>query len=134
MVEDIVVNKIIQQEGFDPFGLNYLTVVQQETKSARKGRDHYRQYKDPLLRHRIMVFRYILAWGYLQYFDLETYTRRTLSKFLKAFDSSFPEQFKMANQAKQIILENDIFTPTGFQNVVERILALWELDHLVEVN
>ena len=41
MVDDIVVNKIIFENGFSPFGAEYLAVVQKEVDSMLAGVDFY---------------------------------------------------------------------------------------------
>lgn len=133
MIEDIVVNKLIQEEGFSPYAFDYLNEVKRETTSARKGRDYYSQFKDTQIKHRFMVFRYIMAWGYLEYFDLDPHARRTLVKFLKAFESSYPDQHKMAVQIRQAIAKNDIFTAEGYEAALRECLSLWKLDHLVQI-
>jgi hypothetical protein len=133
MVEDIVVNKIIHENGFQPFAPNYLSVVREETKAARKGRDYYRQFQDPLFKDRFMVFRYIMAWGFLQFYDLDKYARKTLSRFESEFKSVYPNQYKLAGQVKDIITKNNIFTPEGYCSAIKIGLALWGLNDLVEL-
>ena len=64
MIDDIVVNRIIQKEGFTPFGPRYLNMVEKETKAARKGSDKpYAEFSyDPLFKDRFMVFRYLAGF------------------------------------------------------------------------
>jgi hypothetical protein len=65
-LEDIVVNKIMQDEGFQPYAFNYLDSVRQETRDAEKRYDTYAQYfPDPFGRDAFKVYRYLLAWGYI---------------------------------------------------------------------
>jgi len=133
MIDDIVVNRIIQQEGFPPFASGYLNMVERETKNARKGSDRpYEMFSyDPVFKNRFMVFRYILAWGLVNYCDLEPYAKRTINKYLKAFKKSFVEQFTMADQIREIILQQDIFSAHGHRKTVEAKAKLWHLDDLV---
>lgn len=135
MIDDIVVNKIIQKEGFPPFDPVYLTMVERETKAARKGSDRlYGEFShDPLFKDRFMAFRYILAWGSVNYCDLEPYARRTINKYLKAFQKSFAKQFTMADQIREVILQHDIFTVHGHRKTVEAVARLWHLDDLFEL-
>lgn len=134
MIDDIVVNKIIHEEGFSPFGSKYLPMVKEETKAAPEGRDYYNRFSDDLVfKDRFMVFRYIMAWGFLQYFPLEPSVRKQIRKFIKSFQKSYPKQYEMANQIKELILQNDIFTPEGHRNTMERILNLWGLEDLVKL-
>lgn len=136
MIDDIVVNKIIQDAGFSPFAPPYLGMVEKETKAAQTAKeDFYDMYADdPLFKDRFMVFRYILAWGFVNYYDLEPYARRTIKKFLKAFQRGFPRHYAMANQIKESILQNDIFSREGHRRVLDTILRLWHLDDLVELS
>lgn len=133
MIDDIVVSKIIQKEGFPPFDPGYLTMVERETKAARKGSDRlYGEFShDPLFKDRFMAFRYILAWGSVSYCDLEPYARRTINKYLKAFKKSFTEQFTMADQIREVILQHDIFSANGHRKTVEAVARLWHLDDLI---
>lgn len=134
MIDDIVVNKIIHENGFYPFSPIYLPMVKRETTAALRGRDIYNQISnDSLLKNRFIVFRYIMAWGFLKYFDLELNERKIIYRFLKSIQKSYPEQYKMAKQIEDIILQNDIFTPAGHHNTIEKILSLWSLEDLVEL-
>lgn len=134
MIEDIVVNKIIQKEGFPPFDPGYLNMVERETKAAREGSDRlYGEFShDPLFKDRFMVFRYILAWGFVNYCDLKPYARKTINKYLKWFKKSFVEQFTMADQIREVILQHDIFSAHGHRKTVEAVARLWHLDDLFE--
>lgn len=133
MIEDIVVNKIIQKEGFPPFAPIYLTMLERETKAAREGSDRlYGEFShDPLYKDRFMVYRYILARGFVNYCDLKPYARRTINRYLKWFKKSFVEQFKMANQIREVISQNDIFSAHGHRKTIEAVARLWHLDDLV---
>lgn len=133
MIDDIVVNSIIQKEGFPPFTPGYLDMVEKETKAAREGSDRlYGMYSyDPLFKHRFIVFRYILAWGFVNYCDLKPYARKTMNKYLKWFKKSFVEQFKMADQIREVISQHDIFSPHGHRKTIEAVARLWHLDDLV---
>ena len=133
MIDDIVVNSIIQKEGFPPFAREYLDMVERETKAAREGSDRlYGMYSyDPLFRDRFMVFRYILAWGLVSYCDLKPYARKTINKYLKWFKKSFVEQFKMADQIREIISQHDVFSAHGHHKTMEAVARLWHLDDLV---
>jgi len=134
MVDDIVVNTILQEEGYSPLPNVYLYMVRKETISVRKEEDYYEEYSyDPLLKDRFMVFRYITAWGYLNYFDLKSHDRRTIKKFTKTFENKCPKQFEMASQVKKVILQNDILTVEGRNSAMRELLKLWNLEDLVEL-
>lgn len=133
MVEDIVVNKIIFDEGFPAFAPNYLREVKRETKNVSdKRKDYYFRYSQPF-KSRFMVFRYIMAWGFREFYDLNSRkTERILDNFIKAFEGRYPEETQMASQIKEIILANDIFTPEGYDDAIRLGLELWKLDTLVD--
>ena len=134
MIEDIVVDKIIQEKNYLPYSTRYLDTVKRETKSARKGTDYYKEFDyDPMYKDRFIVSRYIQAWEFLKYFNSGEIDKKTLYKFLKIFQKSYPEQYEEAKKIKEIILENDIFTSEGYNNAIKRCLKLWNLIGLVDI-
>jgi len=134
MIEDIVVNRIIHENNFQPCTQHYINMVQYEIKKARKGEDCYKKYNNsPIFKDRFMVFRYILAWGFLRYFNSGEIDKKTLHKFLKIFQKSYPKQYEEVKKIKEIILENDIFTPEGFSNTIKKCLDLWNLTNLMKL-
>lgn len=133
MIEDIVVNKIIQENGFSPFHDNYLTQVRKETKALRKNQDLYQQYQNPF-KDRFMVSRYIMAWGFLQYFNLDEASRRTIARFENDFRLSRPKHYIESNQIKEILLHHDIFTAEGYCQAIRESVKLWGLENFVNIN
>ena len=132
MVEDIVVNKIIQENGFWAHEATYLETVKKETKALRKNQDYYREFQNPF-KDRFMVFRYIMAWGFLQYYDIDESTRTVLARFENDFRLSRPKQYKVASQIREILLQNDIFSADGYCQAIKESLRVFELDHLVNI-
>lgn len=133
MIEDIVVNKVIQEENFQPYPYDYLDKIQNDTKNIRKSKGSFPQlHQDPLLNGRIMILRYIGAWGFLKYFNLDSFSRRVIYKFIKCFKKSYPKQYEAAGQIEEIIIENNIFTPEGYYKAIKRCLELWNLVDLVK--
>lgn len=134
MVDDIVVNKIIFENGFAPFGVEYLAVVQKEIDSMLAGVDFYRQFSDDLLfDDLLMITRYIVAWGFLEYFELEQEEQDILKKFLNVFKDTYPLQYEITSQIKQIIKDNNIFTSSGHCKAMTHILNLLKFDKLVKI-
>ena len=131
MVEDLVVSKIMQDEGFPSFAPNYLEEVEKETKAARKKENHYRDFKDPLVKSVFMVYRYILAWGFLRFTTTDLPTRRKLNAFMTAFQTTYLRQYQMARKITDLIEHNDILTPNGCSTVIEKCLELWDLRQYV---
>ena len=133
MIEDIVVNKIIQEEYFQPYPYDYLDKIKNDTKNIRKSKGELPQlHQDSVLKDRFMILRYIGAWGFLKYFNLDSFNRRVISKFIKSFKKSYPKQCVAAEQVEEIILDNNIFTSEGYYNAIKRCLELWNLVDLVK--
>jgi hypothetical protein len=133
MIEDIVVNKIIQEENFQPYPYDYLDKIQNDTKNIRKSKGRFPQlHQDPVLNDRIMILRYIGAWSLLKYFNLDSFSLRVISKFIKCFKKSYPKQYEAAEQIEEIIFENNIFTSEGYYKAIKRCLELWNLVNLVK--
>lgn len=133
MIEDIVVNKIIQEENFQPYPCDYLNKIQNDTKNIRKSKGKIpRLHQEPVLNDRLMILRYIGAWGFLKYFNLDSFSRRVIYKFTKCFKKSYPKQYEAAGQIEEIIIENNIFTPRGYYKAIKRCLELWNLVDLVK--
>jgi hypothetical protein len=133
MIDDIIVNKKINEAGFSPFPPIYLYVVKGETKAARDGIDYYRQFSgDPVFKSRFMVLRYISAWGFTKYFNLKPSEIGIIGKFLKTFSKSFPTEYEMISNVRGLMLKNDIFTVEGHRTVLEGVFKLWRLEALVE--
>jgi hypothetical protein len=134
MVSDIVVNRILQREGFSPYSPKYPEMVIKETTAMQNGLTLYeKNLDDTTYRDKLLVFRYILAWGYLKFMDLNEEMQQILTQFVNEFQLKYTEQFKSALEIQGIILINDIFKPDGFRTVIERLLKLWRLEELVEL-
>lgn len=134
MVDDIVVNKIVSDNGFPPFGEEYLAVVQKEIDSMLAGVDFYRQFSDDLFfDDLLMITRYIIAWGFLEYLNLNKNEYELIKKFIDVFKDTYPLQYDIASNIKQIIIDNDIFTASGHCKAMLAILKLLKFENLVEV-
>jgi len=134
MVDDIVVNKIISKNGFKPFEDEYLLVVQKEIDAMITGQDFYRQFSDDLLfDDLLMISRYIIAWGFLKFFELNLEEYKLIKKFTAVFKDTYPMQHDIANKIKGIIIENDIFTSEGHCKAMDNILKLLKFRDLVEI-
>ena len=137
MIEDVVVNKIIQEKNYRPYSTKYLDDVKQDIEDIRKGKVcYYETHADPGHKDKFdkfMVFRYILAWGFLKYLNLGEIDKKTIHKFLKIFQKSCPKQYEEAKKIKGVILENNIFTPEGYCKIIKKCLDLWNLTHLMGI-
>jgi hypothetical protein len=134
MISDIIVNKLIQKEGFLPYSPRYPEMVKEELGAMEKGINLYNNISnEPSYRDKHMIFRYILAWGYLKYIDLDKKMHETLMNFINEFQLKNTEQFKMAMKIQEIILINEIFSADGFKKVIMKLLKLWGLEDIVEL-
>ncbi len=133
MLEDIVVNKITYAEGFPLFASNYLETVQKEEEDINKGEYFSSTAMDLDVRNRLMVSRYTTAWGFLEYFDMDFSSKEVLDKFVRSFERYYPKESEMTGQIKDIITQNDIFNPDGYNKIIRRCLKLWGLCDLVEL-
>ncbi len=118
MIEDITVNKLIQDNGFHPFGHEYLPMVIEEIKIAKKGEEEgekfYHRFTDNLhLEALLMISRYIIAWGFLRYYHLELHEEKIIKEFIQTFEKYYPDYYKFCDKIKGIIEENNIFTSKG---------------------
>jgi len=140
VITDIPVNKVIQQEGFQPVNPGYFDDLKQETKTARKGKypDYFKKFspsllEDPTSKNRLMALWYIMVWSSLEYYEFDQQHRRIIHKAIKAFGALHPESLKIANQLVDVISQNDLFTPEGYCNAIEKCLELWNLNALVNI-
>lgn len=135
MIEDLVVNKIMHENNFQLLPKRYIKRVKDEIEDLRKKKDCYENFNKypPIFKDRLILYRYMLAWGVLRYFIPGKIDKETIYKFLKIFQKSYPRQYEEAEQIIKIILENDIFTPEGCCKTIKRCLALWNLTNLVEI-
>lgn len=133
MLEDIAVNKITYDEGFSLFYYNYLETVQKEEEDITKGKYFSAIALESSLRTMLMVSRYITAWGFTEYFNPDIRSKEVLNRFIRSFENYYPEESEMARRIKDIIRQNDIFTPKGYYEIIRRCLKLWGLYDLVEL-
>lgn len=134
MVDDIVVNKIISENGFEPFGEEYLAVVQKEVDSMLAGVDFYHQFSDDLLfDDLLMITRYIVAWGFLEYFELSEDAFDVLKKYTDVFKDTYSYQHDIAEDIKVIIKNNNIFSSEGHCKAMIDILKLLKFYDLIKI-
>jgi hypothetical protein len=130
LVEDLAVNRIIQKNGFPPFGSEYLPMLEKEIEVALQGETEgekfYSQFTADLeFEDIIMVSRYILAWGFLRYYSLPEGVRFILQRFLKVYSEAYPHHYPHVIRVKEIILQNDVFTAEGECRAMQEIIKLW---------
>jgi len=134
MIEDIVVNKILADNGIQPFAPQYIPMVRREIDAMNNNQDIYKDHLaiGQYFYQRFKVFRYVMACGFLKYFQLVPEQRKLISRFVKHFERSFRELMPEASQIVEWIETNDIFTPEGHRIVVEKCLNMWGLNGKVQ--
>jgi hypothetical protein len=127
IVDDIVVNKIVSEEGVQPFGYYYLQTVKQENMALKNGRDPYAAHLKigPDFGAKFKICRYILAWSFLEHFRLVYLNRRLLRRYLRLFSESFPDQIPETEKSVDLISSHNIFSPQGHGVVIREISRLW---------
>lgn len=128
-IDDIVVNKIIQENGFAPYSNTYLEMLKQEIMAARYRRNIYAQSYSRLYNARYPISRYILAWAGIKYYRLESEASKLLNEFLKVFPIGFPYPYKEADALRKTIVKNDVFGVEGHKKIIQYILREWNLEN-----
>ncbi|MDD1775349.1 MAG: hypothetical protein LUQ24_07445, partial [Methanobacterium sp.] len=114
MVEDIVVNRIIAENGFPPYGHEYLPMVEEETRVAslgeEAGEEFYQKFADtPHREALLMISRYVIAWGFLKYYTLKKNDSELIREFTNSFKEYYKDYYKFASKIVGILKEKDIF-------------------------
>ena len=138
MVEDIIVNKIISENGFPPYGHEYLPMVREEIKIARRGEkvgeEFYHKFAaTPHLEALLVISRYIIAWGFLKFYQLEDKDEKLIHEFTNTFKKFYPNYYQFAGRIEKIIEVNDIFNGEKECEVVRKILKLFKMDQGVKL-
>lgn len=134
MIEDIIVNKIIYEKNYRAYSPQYFDEVELEIKILHESKDVYKMYnQDPIYKNVFMVSRYIQAWGYLEYSNLNEIDKETLCKYLETFQKSYPEQHEKAKKIKEIILKNNIFKAEGYNKTIWECLEIFDFINLVYI-
>lgn len=138
MVEDLVVNKIISENGFPPFGNEYLPMVKEEIRVAHQGEDvgeefYHKFAATPHLEAILMISRYIIAWGFLKYYDLKENDRKPIEEFTRTFKEVYKDYYKYAGKIEKILESKDVFKGEQECKIVWEILKIFKMDRGVEL-
>lgn len=133
IVEDIVVNKIIADNGFPPFGHEYLPTLREEIRVAREGElageAFYQQFtENPHREALLMISRYIIAWGFLKYYTLKEEEEELIREFTQVFEKFYPDYYGYAAQVVDIIKKRDIFKSGDECEAIHEVLKLLKMD------
>ena len=80
-----------------------------------------------------MITRYIIAWGFLEYFELSEDAFEILKKYTDVFKDTYPLQYDIASKIKVIITNNNIFSSHGHCKAMIDILKLLKFYDLVKI-
>ncbi len=134
MLDDIVVNKIIQDNGFPPFGSEYIPSLKREIQAALNGENLYLNYsRDVVFDQILMISRYVISWAFLEYYELENHHQEILNEFIMAFPESFPDDYQLATKITRIISKHNIFNSKGHARIIFEILSLWGLQKTLNI-
>ena len=138
MVEDLVVNKILQDNGFLPFGSEYIPMLQKEVEVAEKGEQSGETFyhiftPDYQTEDILMTSRYIIAWGFLHYHSFEKEVQNSIQEFLQKFAHNYPHHYPRAAMVQEIIQKHNIFTAEGQCLAMNKIIGLWGLKNHVTI-
>ncbi len=127
-IDDIVVNKIIEENSF-PNSDTYPKMLRSEIELIKKGLNPYAltEYRD--FNARYPVSRYILAWAGLKYQNLPDESKKLANQFLKVFPSAFPAAFQTAKSLREAILKDNVFTADGHKEIIQFMLKEWGLEN-----
>ncbi len=134
MVDDIVIDTIIQKEGFRLYSDGYLEHIQELIAIMDRGTDLEQLYPgNEKVKYIFLITRYVMNWGYLKYSKLDDNEKGIFNKFLLSFKKVFPEQYKKAKLIIELMLKNNIFTTEGRNIVLSEVLKIWRYDALVQL-
>ena len=135
-IDDIVVNKILEDSGIKPISPTYIRMVKKEIKAMNEGKDIYREFLEVgrIFHEKFKVFRYVMAWGTLNYYTLLLDDRKVLSRFMKHFKRYYSTHVNEADGIIHHIIEHDIFTREGHRSTFGYVCDLWRLGEKIRLS
>lgn len=135
MVDDVPVNKILEEEGFRPLAENYFHMVDRETKAVRRHQHAIDQKAGPVdvIQRRYMIYRYVSAWTNNHYYFIKLFEKEKLNRFRKAFQRSYPQEAAEGNKIQELFRLHDVLSPEGHRVIVQELLTMWNLKEKVEL-
>jgi hypothetical protein len=125
MVDDIAVNKIMQDKGFREIKEIHLRAFRKEIRAARESNDFYtRVSSDPAVQKIFKVCRYVVVWGFVQYLALKPMAKRIFKRYLKVFEKAYHDEYEIANRITEVITNYDIFAAEGQQKALKEIVKI----------
>jgi hypothetical protein len=135
MIDDVPVNRVIQDYGFNPCGKIYISMVKKEAKAARQRNMSIYDNTGPdeITQKRFMTYRYVAAWSYLQYFKMISFHRDAMKKFRKNFRRAYPDLAEEGLKICNFFREHDVFSTVGHEHLVKEVLSLWDLNNYLSL-
>jgi len=129
MISDIAVNFRIRKEGFSPFPSSYPSVVKNETEAFRVKKDYYSSLRElgDFFCSKFKINRYISAWSFVRYFDLDENAKSILSNFFSSFKEGLPSEYEECERIIDLIEQNNLFSSEGQKVVMAKISEMWGL-------
>ena len=128
-IDDIIVNKTLQEHSFPPYSDTYLKMLKDDIQAAKSRVNIYGQSYSSLYNRRSPASRYILAWACIKYYKLTAEARKLMNQLLKVFPNAFPVAYQIADSLRKVILKNDIFSVDGHKEVIGYMLKEWKLEN-----
>jgi len=136
MVDDIIVNYKVSQQGFPKFGRNFLPYIEGSINLINKKQDPFRNEKERLGENacsKFKISRYIFAWAYIKYFELEEKESLLLNKFLSRFRNNFITEYEECKKITKLFDNYDIFRTKAHEIVTKKIAEMWQLSEKTEM-
>lgn len=131
-IEDIPVNFFIQNKGFSPFSPNYIDMVKREIDSMRNN-EYGSHIQDEKYKNVLMINRYIFAWSFIKFFDIEINNKKILKEFIYEFNKKYTDILPQIKQIQDVFLENDIFTSKGHKIIISSVLENFNFNNLIKI-
>jgi len=135
MVQDLVVNKLIEDNGFKVCDDRLVAVMVGETEAHLKGGLIYEKgdfAKDLKLQTMLRVMKRLLYEASLNYPNTNPTDREAILAFLEAHGRTCPQDVTYTETIKTFINGEDLFTKAGYKKAVNEVAALWEISSLVD--
>jgi len=136
MIDDIIVNYKVSQQGFPKFGRNFLPYIERSINLIDKKQDPFRNEKERFGENacsKFKISRYIFAWAYIKYFKLEEKESLLLNRFLSRFRNNFMTEYKECKEITKLFNNYDIFKIKDHEIVTKKIAEMWQLSEKTEM-
>ncbi|MHA1795907.1 MAG: hypothetical protein ACTSUK_07335, partial [Promethearchaeota archaeon] len=128
LIEDFVVNKITQENGFEPIPVDYFDTLKQTTERMRMGEEILTIFNEyPEFRIAILISNYFLAWGSNEYLDLKDTEREVLKDYLTQFNKFHVDLIDDINILMKYFSNFNVFKKEGHFAILKGFLTHFKL-------